>query len=103
MSSAAETRARWEAEQAEQHATVYLPAAGEAGPAALRTPGRFRLPKHQDTSATLAGLILEHAEVAIVPGEAFGPSGFVRLSYALGDDDLVEGVGRVQKLLAEVE
>ena len=56
-----------------------------------------------DTSATLAALILEHAEVAVVPGEAFGPSGFVRLSYALGDDDLAEGVGRVQTLLAEVE
>ena len=37
------------------------------------------------------------------PGEAFGPSGFLRLSYALGDDDLAEGVGRVQTLLAEVE
>ena len=56
-----------------------------------------------DSSATLAGLILEHAEVAVVPGEAFGPSGFLRLSYALGDDDLVEGVGRIQKLLAEVD
>lgn len=56
-----------------------------------------------DSSATLAGLILEHAEVAVVPGEAFGPSGFLRLSYALGDDDLAEGVGRVQALLAEVE
>ena len=56
-----------------------------------------------DSSATLAGLILEHAEVAVVPGEAFGPSGFLRLSYALGDDDLAEGVGRIQKLLAEVE
>ena len=55
-----------------------------------------------DSSATLAGLILEHAEVAVVPGEAFGPSGFLRLSYALGDKDLVEGVGRVQSLLAEV-
>ena len=55
-----------------------------------------------DSSATLAGLILEHAEVALVPGEAFGPSGFLRLSYALGDKDLVEGVGRVQSLLAEV-
>ncbi|MBF0696273.1 hypothetical protein IR146_02715, partial [Actinomyces bowdenii] len=42
----------------------------------------------------------EHAEVAVVPGEAFGPSGFLRLSYALGDDDLAEGVGRVQALLA---
>src|SRR5690554_1012939 len=51
----AEVKARWEAEQAERRATTYLPAAGEPGPAALRTPGRFRLPKHQDTSATLAG------------------------------------------------
>lgn len=56
-----------------------------------------------DSSATLAGLILEHAEVAVVPGEAFGPSGFLRLSYALGDEDLAEGVGRMQRLLAEVE
>ncbi|MBO3723761.1 pyridoxal phosphate-dependent aminotransferase [Actinomyces bowdenii] len=56
-----------------------------------------------DSSATLAGLILEHAEVAVVPGEAFGPSGFLRLSYALGDEDLAEGVGRIQSLLAEVE
>lgn len=53
------------------------------------------------TSAELATLILEEAEVAVVPGEAFGPSGFVRLSYALGDADLVEGVSRVQALLAE--
>ncbi|MDM7832186.1 pyridoxal phosphate-dependent aminotransferase [Cellulomonas edaphi] len=53
------------------------------------------------TSAELATLILEEAEVAVVPGEAFGPSGFLRLSYALSDDDLVEGVGRIQKLLGE--
>jgi aspartate/methionine/tyrosine aminotransferase len=52
------------------------------------------------TSAELADLILEEAEVAVVPGEAFGPSGYLRLSYALGDDDLVEGVARIQKLLA---
>ncbi len=39
--------------------------------------------------------------MAVVPGEAFGPSGYLRLSYALGDDDLVEGVGRLQRLLAE--
>ena len=51
----AQARAKWEAEQAERRNTSYLPASGEAGPAALRTPGRFRLPKHQDTSATLAG------------------------------------------------
>ena len=36
-----------------------------------------------------------------MPGEAFGTPGYVRLSYALGDDDLVEGVARLQKLLAE--
>lgn len=53
------------------------------------------------TSAELAALILEQVEVAVVPGEAFGPSGFLRLSYAIGDDDLVEGVSRIQKLLAE--
>jgi aspartate/methionine/tyrosine aminotransferase len=53
------------------------------------------------TSAELAALILEQVEVAVVPGEAFGPSGYLRLSYALGDEDLVEGVGRIQALLAE--
>jgi aspartate/methionine/tyrosine aminotransferase len=53
------------------------------------------------TSVELASLILEEVEVAVVPGEAFGPSGYLRLSYALGDDDLVEGVSRLQKLLAE--
>lgn len=50
------------------------------------------------TSLELADLILEQAEVAVVPGEAFGPSGYLRLSYALGDDDLLEGVRRLQRL-----
>jgi len=53
-----------------------------------------------DTSAALAEYILEEAEVAVVPGEAFGSPGYLRLSYALGDDDLVEGVSRLQKLFA---
>ena len=53
------------------------------------------------TSAELAALILDQVEVAVVPGEAFGPSGYLRLSYALGDADLIEGVGRIQSLLAE--
>jgi aspartate/methionine/tyrosine aminotransferase len=48
----------------------------------------------------LAEIILEEAEVAVVPGEAFGTPGYVRMSYALGDDDLVEGVGRLQRLFA---
>jgi aspartate/methionine/tyrosine aminotransferase len=52
------------------------------------------------TSAELATLILEQVEVAVVPGEAFGPSGFLRLSYALGDDDLATGVSRLQEFLS---
>jgi aspartate/methionine/tyrosine aminotransferase len=53
------------------------------------------------TSAALAELILDQVEVAVVPGEAFGPSGYLRLSYALGDDDLTEGITRIQRLLAD--
>ncbi|GAA1825488.1 pyridoxal phosphate-dependent aminotransferase [Agromyces salentinus] len=49
-------------------------------------------------SLELADLILDQAEVAAVPGEAFGPSGFLRLSYALGDAPLLEGVQRLQRL-----
>ncbi len=52
------------------------------------------------SSAELAGLVLDRAEVAVVPGEAFGSPGYLRLSYALGEDDLVEGVTRLQKLFA---
>ncbi|AWB96731.1 aspartate aminotransferase [Agromyces badenianii] len=52
------------------------------------------------TSLELADLILEQAEVAAVPGEAFGPSGYLRLSYALGDAPLLEGVQRLQRLFA---
>ena len=51
----AAAKARVEAERAERRATIYLPKSGELGAAQLRTPGRFRLPRHQDTSATLAG------------------------------------------------
>jgi len=51
------------------------------------------------TTLELAEAILELAKVAIVPGEAFGAPGYARLSYALGDDDLVEGVTRIAKLL----
>lgn len=51
----AAAKAKAEQERAERRATAYLPQAGESGAARLRTPGRFRLPRHQDTSATLAG------------------------------------------------
>ncbi|WP_250649174.1 MULTISPECIES: pyridoxal phosphate-dependent aminotransferase [unclassified Actinomyces] len=54
-----------------------------------------------DSSMTLANLALEHAEVAVVPGEAFGRSGYLRLSYATSDANIAEGVGRLQQLLAE--
>ncbi|MFC5230357.1 pyridoxal phosphate-dependent aminotransferase [Pseudonocardia zijingensis] len=55
------------------------------------------------TSVELAAAVLEHAEVAVVPGEAFGTPGFFRLSYALGDDDLRTGVERMGALLAEAK
>src|SRR5580692_2041265 len=53
------------------------------------------------SSSELAELILEHADVAVVAGEAFGTPGYFRLSCALGDDDLVEGISRMGKLLSE--
>lgn len=52
-----------------------------------------------ETSSELAAAILEHAEVAAVPGEAFGAPGHLRFSYALADDDLAEGIDRVAALL----
>jgi aspartate/methionine/tyrosine aminotransferase len=57
--------------------------------------------KTPTTSAELATLILEEVEVAAVPGEAFGPSGYLRFSYALSDEDIVEGIGRIKKLVEE--
>ena len=56
-----------------------------------------------DSSSTLANVVLDEAEVAVVPGEAFGTPGYLRMSYALGDDDLVEGVTRMAKLLADAQ
>jgi aspartate/methionine/tyrosine aminotransferase len=53
------------------------------------------------SSAELAEVILDHADVAVVPGEAFGTPGYFRLSYALGDADLEEGINRLGKLLAQ--
>ena len=55
------------------------------------------------SSGELATLILEKAEVAVVPGEAFGTPGYFRLSYALGDDDLVTGVNRMAEFLATAQ
>ncbi len=61
---------------------------------------RGRTPR---TSAELAELCIEEAKVAVVPGEAFGAPGYFRMSYALGDDDLAEGVRRLGELFAEAK
>jgi aspartate aminotransferase len=63
--------------------------------------GRTIRGKTPKTSAELATLILEEAEVAAVPGEAFGPSGYLRFSYATSDEDIIEGIGRIKKLITE--
>lgn len=47
------------------------------------------------TSLELAAVLLDEAKVALVPGEAFGAPGYARISYALGDDDLAEGIDRI--------
>ncbi len=54
-----------------------------------------------DSSSKLAEVLLEEAKVAVVPGEAFGAPGYARLSYALSQDAMVEGVTRIGKLLSE--
>ena len=56
--------------------------------------------KEIKTSLELCDFILDEAEVALVPGEAFGPSGYVRMSYALGDAQISEGIQRLQKLFS---
>jgi len=61
--------------------------------------GRTINGKQVNSSADLAAIILDEVEVAVVPGEAFGTPGYLRLSYALGDADIAEGVARIQKLL----
>ncbi|HKE99304.1 MAG TPA: pyridoxal phosphate-dependent aminotransferase [Actinomycetes bacterium] len=64
----------------------------------LGRPLRGRRPA---STLELAGIVLDQARVALVPGEAFGAPGYARLSYALGDADLEEGLGRIARLLAE--
>lgn len=61
--------------------------------------GKVICGKTPTTSAELATLILEEVEVAVVPGEAFGPSGYLRFSYATSDADIIEGIGRIKALL----
>ncbi len=61
--------------------------------------GREIAGRRPTTTLGLSELLLEVAKVAIVPGEAFGAPGYARLSFALGDDDLGEGVRRIAALL----
>jgi len=56
-----------------------------------------------ESSAHLSSVILDEVEVAVVPGEAFGTPGYLRLSYATSDADITEGVGRMATLLAEAQ
>jgi aspartate aminotransferase len=63
--------------------------------------GRDIRGRRATSSSELADLAIEEAKVAVVPGEAFGAPGYFRMSYALGDDDLVEGVSRLAKLFGD--
>ncbi len=62
--------------------------------------GREIAGRRVDDTLQLAELLLDEVKVAVVPGEAFGAPGYARLSYALGDDDLAEGIDRIAKLLS---
>jgi len=70
-----------------------------AYPAVHGVLGRELRGKKPQTSSELANLILDEVEVAAVPGEAFGPSGYLRFSYALSDEDLIEGITRIKNLI----
>ncbi|MDP9233866.1 MAG: pyridoxal phosphate-dependent aminotransferase [Actinomycetota bacterium] len=62
--------------------------------------GRTIAGRKVDNTLDLADVLLDSARVAIVPGDGFGAPGYARLSYALGDDDLVEGIDRIATALA---
>jgi aspartate aminotransferase len=65
--------------------------------------GRSLRGQRPASSAELAEICINEAKVAVVPGEAFGAPGYFRMSYALGDEDLVEGVTRLATLFAEAQ
>jgi aspartate/methionine/tyrosine aminotransferase len=72
-----------------------------AFPSVKRLIGREIRGRRASSSAELAELAIDEAKVAVVPGEAFGAPGYFRMSYALGDENLVEGVTRLSKLFGE--
>jgi aspartate/methionine/tyrosine aminotransferase len=65
--------------------------------------GRSLRGQRPASSAELAEICINEAKVAAVPGEAFGAPGYFRMSYALGDEDLVEGVSRLATLFGEAQ
>ena len=67
-------------------------------PSVKNVLGKTIMGEKINSSLDLANLALDKADVALVPGEAFGTPGYLRMSYALSDKDLVEGVTRLQKL-----
>jgi aspartate aminotransferase len=68
-------------------------------PSVMGLLGKQIAGRRPDTSSELAEIVLDEADVAVVPGEAFGTNGYFRMSCALGDADLEEGVARMAKLL----
>ena len=62
--------------------------------------GRQLAGRTPESTMALAEVVLDKARVAFVPGEAFGAPGYGRFSYALGDEDLIEGIDRLAQLLA---
>ena len=72
-------------------------------PSVKQLIGKTLRGKTIESSAHLAGIILDEVEVAVVPGEAFGTPGYLRLSYATSDANITEGVGRMATLLAEAQ
>ena len=73
----------------------------QAFPSVQGLHGRDIRGRRSGLSSELADLAIEEAKVAVVPGEAFGAPGYFRMSYALGDDDLIEGVNRLTKLFGD--
>jgi len=69
-------------------------------PSFVGTLGRSIAGRTPTSTLELCELFLEEIQVAAVPGEAFGAPGYARLSFALSDDDLIEGVGRIASLLS---
>jgi aspartate aminotransferase len=62
--------------------------------------GRTIAGRTVDSTLEIASLFLDEVNVAMVPGEAFGAPGYARFSFALSDEDLVEGISRIQDLVA---